>query len=838
MITIARLFGLLLCVSLGLQTGAAFAQPAKPEVRFSVASATTGGVHVYSPEKWGLLHMNVSNLRDEPRELLVATYFDAEPTLQFGRRIWLPPRSSLHTTQPVRIPKLDPKLGRALNFHTLVLDAEDSQEVLLKDDSGKLLNDGAVLVSHEKRISAMIEDRRDFTNSESAMPYELAIACRLSQQLDRRLTTLAYEGLPYDEHSLQALDHLVVTGNRLLEDPAGLAAVRQWLHGGGRLWVMLDRTDPRVLEMLLGDELNCHVIDRVGLTSVRIDPVNVGANKSAEPTIDHEVPVDLLRVAASDVEVTHAVNGWPAAFWKTCGDGRLLVTTLGPRGWMTRKSDVASGASGALTAAASEHSSPFVPLTPMFEIAGRFLMIRTPELIPPSILAPEVSEHIGYSIPARGVVLGLLLGFVAVLVVVGAWLWRRGRLEHFGWIGPVVGVVSGAALILIGHFNRHEIPASVSAMQFVQMLPGTDDVRMQGLVATYHPEGSQTPIKSLQGGRLVPDMTGLVGTARRMIWTDLESWQWDNVPQVAGQVVVPFSQSKALPKRVEVRAALGPEGLTGQLSADLPGLSDAAVVARSGRIGVQLKPGGEFVASANNVFSRDQYLDAQLLNDEQSRRRRVLQKLLKNPQRRDYPDRPQFMFWTDPWPTGLDLGDGLKSHGATLCTIPLRLDRPAVGHEFVIPAPLLPFRTVHRPDGKPSSQLWNHNFNEWQESAIYSSTWLRFQVPSEILPIATNRGRLVVTVSGPIGRFELLGLDQGKVVSLGTQIDPVGTLSFDISDLKVLGLSSDGGLRLGMNIGDRSRPELTKASGDEAGKTNYWRIESLSLTLWGRAVEN
>ena len=69
-------------------------------------------------------------------------------------------------------------------------------------------------------------------------------------------------------------------------------------------------------------------------------------------------------------------------------------------------------------------------------------------------------------------------------------------------------------------------------------------------------------------------------------------------------------------------------------------------------------------------------------------------------------------------------------------------------------------------------------------------------------------------------------------------MDPVGALSFEISDLSVLRITDDGGLRLGMNVGDRSRPELTTASADAGGKTNYWRIESLRLDLTGKTATN
>ena len=106
--------------------------------------------------------------------------------------------------------------------------------------------------------------------------------------------------------------------------------------------MMLDRTDPRILELLLGDQFNCHVVDRVGLTTVRINKAVTEGPKSAVEATDYETPVDFVRVAVQDFEVAYEVEGWPAAFWMKCGNGRLLVTTLGARGWSTPRTEVAA----------------------------------------------------------------------------------------------------------------------------------------------------------------------------------------------------------------------------------------------------------------------------------------------------------------------------------------------------------------------------------------------------------------------------------------------------------------------------------------------------------------
>jgi len=60
-------------------------------------------------------------------------------------------------------------------------------------------------------------------------------------------------------------------------------------------------------------------------------------------------------------------------------------------------------------------------------------------------------------------------------------------------------------------------------------------------------------------------------------------------------------------------------------------------------------------------------------------------------------------------------------------------------------------------------------------------------------------------------------------------------VSFEITDLAALKLAENGSVRLGLNIGDQSRPELTQPNGGDS-KPNYWRIDSLSLTLWAKSV--
>ncbi len=816
-------------------------QAEKPEVQYSVVRASSGGVHAYAPGKWGTLHINLVNNRDVPRDLLCATYFDGAPTLQYGRRVWLPARSQLMTSQPILIPPMTPEQGRSLNFRSLVLDANASREVLLRDDLGHMLHDGAILVTHQSSITGLIDDLANDIEQQSSDTFDLAIACRLNEGQSRQIALPSSLELASDEYNLQALDHLILASSRLADDAGAVASVRRWLFGGGSLWVMLDRTDPRILELLLGDRFNGAVVDRVGLTTVRINKAVTDGSKPPVEVTDYETPVDFVRLAVQDVDVSYEVEGWPAAFWMKCGNGRLLVTTLGARAWSVPRaggsaSQPANPPGNTTRKAPSRNDSPLFhlrPTVPMSNLATDFLGARLPELLPAAALEKQVGEYIGYSIPPRGVILGTLAGMVFVLAALGWWMSSRGAVEQMGWIGPLLAIVVGAGLLQVGRSNRHSISDTAAALQFVQPIPGTDDVQTHGVVAVYLREGSQEPIRATRGGRLMPDMTGRDGSVRRMVWSDAETWSWEHLPQAPGQQTATFAVSGLEVPRIEARATFHSDGLQGRV-VGVPKLSDAILATRDGRMGVTVRDDGTFVARTGDVFGREQFLGADLLADEQDRRRRTLEKLLNNKQRRDYPEQPLLLAWTDRPNTDFHFGDGLSSRGSTLMAIPLVLERPRDNQEIVIPAPWISYRNTNAPDGTPPSAMWNYKLKEWQERAAPSSAWLRFQVPRELLPVAASRAQVVVQVAGPVGRLELLGRQDGAAQSIQTITDPVGRLVFEITDPKLLQITPDGELVLGLNAGDPSRPELTHTKGDRDAKVNYWRIESLGLQLWAR----
>jgi hypothetical protein len=841
---------------------AAQEQPTALRVEQSAINATVGGLHVFVPEKWSALDLVVSNPFDEPREVLTATYFDEAPTLQYGRRLWVPARARLATWAPVLLPRLPPSGDTRFGIHSVVFDPTQRQEVLQREDAGTRLHSGTIPARLDRPITGFLGTSVP-GDGKSDPAFDLVIAGRLSKHQSRRIALFnAHTPIP-DDFGLQGVDQLVISNEQIHEDVVRLPAIRRWMHAGGSLWIMLDVVDPLALERIAGDEFRCHVVDRVGLTSVRIDSTRKDGSTAAVEA-DYEQPVDLVRVvlADSDVQVEHTVNGWPAAFWKSFGAGRLLVTTLGARGWLReRVPDDPSAVNRAGRARASDTpteqesdmqsqaESRFVLPPPMTDLANEFFMIPVTQRS--SILdafETQAAEYIGYSIPPRWQIAGLLIGLGGSVVTLGVWLGRKRALEHLGWSGPALSLGVSSALLIIGGLNRHAIPATVAVADMVHAISGTDDIWSQGAVVFFRSESGRWEISSTDGGRLLPDMTGQEGTTRRLVWSDLDAWSWQNLYQTAPQRSGRFDQARTLPHRIEAQATAGPDGLSGRLSIPATmSASDPILATRIGQLAVDLAPGGSIRVAADGVLVKDQYLAAGVLSDEQNRRRRTNELVLQNLRGNDLSS-PLLLFWADQRLSDFQYEQGQRRLGASLVAVPLRLERPPVNTVVRIPSPLLGFRSTYQPGGQPSSPIWDNTRHQWQEYPGAASAWLKFQLPRELLPLELTRGRLVIRVTGPLGRLEVFGLYRepgdvrtgaigGQPVSIHTWDQPVGTLPVPLDDSNLLRVGNDGSLVLGLAIKGPERLVEHDQTAPPDEKPSYWRIEELSLELTGKVVE-
>ena len=841
-------------------------QKSVAQLRARVMPSAAGGT-AFLPERWGCIQVAFVNLDEQPAELLASSFFEEDPTWQFGRRTWVPGRSRLTLTHPVRIPAL--KAGStSCSIRTVLVDPSKKDEVLVRGNSGGLQEEVRLLVS-DIPSTAIVNVPEDFIVEGNVhdLAYQLAVYAKASEHLGRRLTQLNDSILPATPEAYAGLDQLIVADTRLSDDRPALAAMRSWLYGGGHLWIMLDRVDPEVLEVLIGDEWTGEVVDRVELTSFTIEPTNrLQGPKPFQQ--EKKAPASMTPVMLSDVEIASTINGWPAAFWKQCGHGKLLVTTLSPEGWMQHLltseinnsgnpsnsgrggpgrgrpgSGGASSPAGSLEGSShppsdaqqaalldSLKSRTYVVIPPMRDLAAEFFSPRTPPFVAPVILESHVREYVGNSVPSRWLISGLLAGFSVLLAALGGALWRTHRLEWLGAAGPALAIAVSLILMLLGLVQRRSIPPTVASVQFVEPARGTDGIRVSGITDTYAPDADQTILASAGGGWMLPDRTGQQGQTTRLVWTDMNVWEWEHLPPTSGQRLAEFATTKSTDLLIQAKATFDSAGLTGKLNiAGLTNPADGVVATQIGRLGTDLKSDGSFRAS--QVFSGEQFIAADLLSDEQNRRSRTVAAVLSSSPRSDFPHEPTLLVWTDPLDLQFRFDDGHRKLGAALVAVPLILERPVVGSEVRIPSPFLPYRAVMGPDGVAVSGLYDFRRREWQDRSLPSSAWLRFQIPSVLLPLEPLRANVSVQVAGPVGKLEITALRGTDPIPVKTWTDPVGTLSVEITDPALLQVT-EGGLLLKIAGGDSSRPTLTQST----GKANYWRIESLRLELTGKTA--
>eukprot|EP00456_Euglypha_rotunda_P089601 TRINITY_DN928_c0_g1_i1.p1 TRINITY_DN928_c0_g1~~TRINITY_DN928_c0_g1_i1.p1 ORF type:complete len:865 (-),score=195.77 TRINITY_DN928_c0_g1_i1:11956-14550(-) len=799
--------------------------------RFNLA---TGGTGLYRPEKWGLIKVSLRNPHDRPVDLMATTHFVDDPSLQFGRRFWIPAKSRLSTWHPIRMPRLQNPEQRMFDLQSMVVSSAGGAETMTTNEQGSMQFEQGILVAANESVTAAILDNSEMIDHgpEWARTYDLLMTARFDRGLRFNLTMLPDPLLPAGEELLDAVDQVVIASDRIKTDAAGISAIRRWVAGGGRLWIMADKVSPELLAAMLGDEDQIAEVDRVDLTSFKMES---GMTTQGTRTFEREVerPVQFVRVTADGMDVDFWVNGWPAAFHKAYGDGQIMVTTLASNGWLRPRVS-----SDPATPSGRNFQTLFTPSAPLSQLSMEFFVPRSPVAIPREMAEEQVRQLIGYSIPSRRMILGILVMFTALILLVGMWLAKLGRLELMGFVIPGLSLISAAILMSTGWNNRSVVSTSTAVLQMVNAVPGTEDVWTTGLAGVFTKESNNRPLSGSEGGWMLPQLTGLEGTTKRLVWTDIDRWRWENYDGKPGLRTIAFQTAGQVEQPLDAATEFNAKGIGGTLA--LPdGLNpkDAILVTPNGRIGVEISPNGTFTAQADAVLGADQYLAATVLDDEQQRRSKVLAAMFKPHSEQTLAMLPTLLFWTKPWSAGMSLADDPATAGSALVSVPLSWQRPPAGTPITIPSPLLSFREVFGPDGAGPTGIYNYRTQKWSERSGPAGGWLAFAVPPHLLPLDVKSASITFKVLGPLERLELSSVDGLARKSLKVWDSPVGTLTYEIRDPAVLKLDDRGRLLVRIDIGTRPTggEVLTLQNSPPDKKSSdpvtYWQIEEATLQM-------
>jgi hypothetical protein len=797
------------------------------------------GTRRYRPGSWGAIAVQASNPTEEGTELVAVAYIAGDPTLQYGRRIWVPPKSILRSTCPIRIPdSLPPGTGHvdlvsvpfgpfggadmALRSH---VEAMDESRPLIVNDEPVAVG----ILGDFQRPYLPGDDLPFYTGLETVPPSpddaveDLVRAGRRAEELPPRVSATNARELPAGSAGLDALDVLVLCTDQVAYDPDAVALIRSWVLGGGYLWVMLDQLEEASVYAILGDGFTSTIVDRVALTELKIENVRSDAQGEESTVLAFDEPIAFARVLPRDATVTDTVDGWPAAFWQPFGAGKVFYTTLGPPAWF-HSATPDDPLSEPPTA-----ESPSGARNPLRRFVGDCFSLRLQESRDAIRVAPILARQIGYRILSRELVAAVLATFCLVLGVAGGWYWRIGRLDRLLWVGPLAATGTSVVFLGVATTSRNSVPPTAAVWQRIDLESGVATGRACGLASLYNPETCDSEMGATQGGLFMPDMAAMRGQRRRMIWTDEGVWHWEDLALPPGIRTAPLEHILHLENPIGCRARFGPSGLTGVFGpAPFKGLADAVIaVPNQPILAAKMGAGGSFTSGPGDVLAPGEFVADTWVSDVQQRHADVYRLLFESGGNFNAPARPMFYVWADPIDMGFVFPQSNRV-GSALISIPVRIEKSIEGSEVTVPAPFIAYRAVDGPDGKRSG-AYNSYRGEWAESQFAVSQWLRFQMPESVLPLELSRAVISLSVRAPSRSVEILALSDGQPVVVRDLTHPIGTYQVALDQPGLLQLDDEGGLTVAVRVGNEQSADLGNLMAQAP-----WKVESLRMAVVGK----
>ncbi|MDX1681676.1 MAG: hypothetical protein R3336_01020 [Phycisphaeraceae bacterium] len=752
-----------------------------PELRSGVGMA---GVGMYEPQHWGEVNATVENPSNQARTVLLLHHFDKAPHVQFGAEVWLPPKSAREILVPARAS--DPDMSGhlpSMKTTSYLVDPSGPTERRLSMKSGQV----PVLTSQP--VIAVL--------GESSKP-QWDVLARVREPFLDSPSTLSprRDALPTVPATYNTVDTLVVTSAIEQMGTAEMLALRQWLIGGGRIWIQAEAVDAAYIERLVGADWSLAVAGRSSRMQVELSWHDGGREKRAAVTT--EAPVELLQVVPEGFEVMVRCGPWPALMRRDVGRGTIYVSTVGPAAWLE-------------AANASEIAKVFKPL---FEASP------DRELVDTTDLGPVVAGQVGYEVLGRNLVIVVLGLFFVAFLMSGVGLLKADRLEHLGWIGIALAVVAALSLVVIGSVHRHQVPLTVASAQVARVVPEQEHAVISGLMSIYSPENMQGKIRAEKGGMVWSEVAGSQsGRPLRTIWTDIDRWHWENFDLPSGSPVnAAFYKSARLSDRVEATMKLGETSMAIDLK---PGpfkeLENLILAAPGGAIMVRGSVGSELTAGMNDLLPPGQYVTGGVLSDQQQRQQDVYRALMRQ---RDFPAQPCLLGWSRPMDLGLRLPGEAVKRDLALVIFPLALERPAPGESITVPGPLVKHDRARGPKGQVGMLAFNPVTREWLEVKNGGDVYLRLTLPADVGAIKPTGLELNLSIQARGWKVALKSYRDGKI--LDQVSDPAGSARLVADDPAALTPDGRGGYHM-----------VLRVTSSGAGEPEPWEITRFLATVRG-----
>ncbi len=798
-------------------------------------------------DRWAAIRATVTNSGDEPRQAVVTVDFPGlreHAQLQAARNVHVPPRSSQRVIVPIRLPQRppdqQPQWTELLDVQVRLLEVRGGREIGV-DRADVLMRIGRRHIEPrwlgEEGPGLDVVEQMLGTQGAAILhdDFEQAFVNRSADALAdavQSVPLLAPTSLPHAPLALDTLGLLVIGTEAVDLDAAQLEALRKWLVRGGRLWIMLDRTDPVFARRVLGEQWTLAPIDRTELTELTL------RSDSGAVHYRHDDPVTLMRVLHEGFEVLHEIDGWPASLGRQVGRGRLLVTTLEAELWPRLKAPAqAQGDEGRDDPLAElgqwllERPQPQALAWPA-ERAG-VIVGRQPQR---RAMTDLVDGQIGFEVVSRVTVGWFLAGFCIVLLGCTFLLHRYGRLEYVAVATVLLAVVTAGSLLSISAAARRQAPLTVASGLLVNVTADGAAARIGGLVGYYAPDDVPHRVATGRGAVLWRDDLWATGRTVRHQWTDLDRYHWTRLRLRGGQVhTFEAEQVLSLDRPARATARLDEAGAEVELATgDIGELEDVVLLTADGAVIPSIRDGRFPLAPRVETAVRSQFIAGAQLTASQRRRQAALRQVVAMGGHRHGSGPPMIAGWSRRLAGGFTLSDeaGQVADAArrdeALVLMPLRVAPPAVGAAVQVPWPLIewevvPFARLELDPGPARRVADAMAFQQGRWETLRGAggrVTMVLSPPRELDGLEPTEGRFSMRVDA-LGRELDLWVERGEALEAVSIERGGGRIAAELDARQLQSLRHDGRLVLVLDVG--------RAESEHSA----WRIEQPRLSIRG-----
>lgn len=647
--------------------------------------------------------------------------------------------------------------------------------------------------------------------------YELALASRIDAGYTRDAVFFDSAPPPVATAAWKGLSSVIISDERFFDDAAAVEIARQYVEGGGQLWVTLDLVPCELVRPLLGIEQSCEEIDTTELTNFVVEATDsAGQLSENDRRVDSYTPIRLKRVAQSGGEVTHRVDGWPAAIWMQVGKGTILLTTLDRHAWIEPRINPSVEA----TARSAFQSRPWaqqLAIRAHFNDHDQHVLSR----------ANYPVQLIGNSVLPRSIVMGALGGFCIASIAIAAFL-------HFGswntlWLyafTPVVAAACAGFLVVSTGSIRQDIPEGVSTLQQVSVLEDGNSATIHEQNAVYL-NGTQAMSLQWSGDGIATIASEVSAGITKYQKDDFQQWTVSNDDWPPGTWRYDAEYATAS-SGLQVIANFDENGVSFELP-DLPSaLSDPVIEYVSGSPMICTESNDSWRCDGSLTVQGDRSIDSQLLSSEQQRRAAFYESHFSSSTRRAVRDRVLYG-WTELWPGGPKWQEDMPQKGAAIVALPIALVRPPSEAKILVPHGLIRLRNNVNSVG--ATTAFSETYGTWNdELTLGISANMQFVLPPELVPFSAEEISFELDVRAPHRTVRVLANNVGgEPVELANLDSPSIAWKRTITDPIVLANLEDGILDCTVEVSDRN--DITddrKASG-----VVHWSIEHFRASVRG-----